>query len=74
MQFNIRRASIMLDITMPLAVILIFYPPCLAQYAGGLLPLVFLMQKGIFFLCVRYFISYKIFSSKYFIAYEISYT
>ncbi len=67
MQFNIRRASIMLDITMPLAVILIFYPPCLAQYAGGLLPLVFLMQKGIFFLCVRYFISYKIFSSKYFI-------
>ena len=52
MQFNIRRASIMLDITMPLAVILIFYPPCLAQYAGGLLPLVFLMQKGIFFLCV----------------------
>lgn len=55
------------DITMPLAIILIFLPPCLGYYAPGILSIAYLLQKGMFILCAAYFLRYRIFEQKYFL-------
>lgn len=67
MQFRIRKVSIMLDLTLPLAIVTIFFPPCLSYYASGLVSILYLLQKCIFLLCLIYFFKYKMYRNMYFI-------
>lgn len=63
MSMNLRKASVMIDIIMPLSLFLIFYPPCLVWYASELMFVIYLLQKGLFFLAACYAIKYKIFQN-----------
>ena len=66
MRFNLNKVSLMIDIVMPIAIVLLFLPPCLNWYAPGLMSVIYLLQKGVFLLCVYYFIRYRLFKNTYF--------
>ena len=65
---NLRRASLMVDILMPVSILLIFYPPCLQWYASGVMSIVFLLQKGLFLVCAAYALKYRLYRNKYMVA------
>ncbi len=66
MSFDLRRANLMLDIVMPIAMVLFFIPPCMAHYTPSLMPFVYLMQKGIFLFCFCCFFKYVLYRNRYF--------
>lgn len=66
MRFNPRQARLMPNLIMPIAVLLLFMPPCMIWYAPGLMSGVYLLQKGIFLVCVYYFVRYRLFNNSYF--------
>ena len=66
MRFNPKQARLMPDLIMPIAVLLLFMPPCMIWYAPGLMSGVYLLQKGIFLVCAYYFVRYKLFNNSYF--------
>ena len=68
MRMNLRRASLMVDILMPVSILLIFYPPCLQWYASGVMSIVFLLQKGLFLVCAAYALKYRLYRNKYMVA------
>lgn len=68
MGMNLRRASLMVDILMPVSILLIFYPPCLQWYASGVMSIVFLLQKGLFLVCAAYALKYRLYRNKYMVA------
>lgn len=65
---KLRNVSIMLDIGMPLAVLVIFFPPCFIWYAGSLMSLIYLIQKAIFLLCAMYFVKYCLYKNKFLVS------
>lgn len=67
MKSNMKKVRIMLDVVMPVAILLLFVPPCMTWYAGKFMPLVYLFQKIIFLICVFYFFKYRLFDNKYFV-------
>ena len=66
MRFNPKQARLMPDLIMPIAVLLLFMPPCMIWYAPGLMSGVYLFQKGIFLVCAYYFVRYRLFNNSYF--------
>lgn len=66
MHFELRKVSLMVDIVMPIAIILLFTPPCLDWYTPNLMSIVYLLQKGMFLVCACYFVRYRLFGNKYF--------
>lgn len=67
MGFDLRRARLMSDIVMPVAIILIFMPSSMTYLAGGIMPTVYFMQKVVFLVCALYFLRYKLFRHKGFL-------
>lgn len=62
----LQKVSVMNEIVMPMAIVLLFMPPCMVWYAPEIMPLIYLIQKGIFLICALYFIKYKLFKNVYF--------
>ena len=67
MRFNLKRARLMNDIVMPVAIILIFVPPSMVYLAAFIMPAVYLMQKIVFMFSAYYFLRYRLFDYKNFL-------
>lgn len=67
MRFNLKRARLMNDIVMPVAIILIFVPPSMVYLAAFIMPAVYLMQKIVFMFSAYYFLRYRLFDDKNFL-------
>lgn len=53
---------------MPIAIVCVFMPPCLNWYASGIASIFYMMQKTIFIASIYFFIKYRIYEKKFFVA------